>query len=141
MTPLRFSFPRLRGSLATLLLGAALPLASVPLTALAHGDFKAPHGGAVAEAPSGHHIELVREDGRLAAYLTDHDGKPVNAQGAQAEVTLLSGGAKSTAHLAPAGGNKLIGATTAATAAAGDKAVLRLTLPGKAAEQVRLTLK
>lgn len=133
MTLLRFSFPRLRGSLAMLLLGATLPLA-----ALAHGDMKAQRGGAIAEAPSGQRVELVREGGQLAAYLTDHDGKPVNAQGAQAEVTLLSGGAKSTAQLAPAGGNRLSGA---ANAAAGAKAVLRLTMPGKSAEQVRFTLK
>lgn len=133
MTPFRSSLSRLRSPLAALLLGASLPLA-----ALAHGDMKAPHGGAVAEAPSGHRVELVREGGQLAVYLTDHSGKPVDAQGAQAEVTLLSGASKSTTQLAPAGGNKLSGATNAT---AGAKAVLRLTMPGKAAEQVRLTLK
>lgn len=133
MTPLRFQFPRLRSALATLLLGAALPLA-----ALAHGDMKAPHGGTVAEAPSGQRVELVRESDQLVVYLTDHDGKPIDAQSVQAAVTLLSNGNKSTTRLTPAGGNRLNGAVTAA---AGATAVLRLKLPGQATEQVRLRLK
>ncbi|SMF03492.1 hypothetical protein [Pseudogulbenkiania subflava] len=106
--------------------------------AFADGDLKPQQGGVMAETQSGHRVELVAEADQLAVYLTDHGGKPVDSKGASGEVTLLVGSAKTTAALVPAGGNKL---TAKAKAAAGAKAIVKVTLPGKAAEQVRLTLK
>ncbi|OHC69498.1 MAG: hypothetical protein A2045_01690 [Rhodocyclales bacterium GWA2_65_20] len=106
--------------------------------AFADGALKPQQGGVMAEAQSGQRVELVAEADQLSVYLTDHGGKPVASQGVSGEITLLVGSAKTTAALAPAGGNKL---TAKAKAAAGAKAIVKVALPGKAAEQVRLTLK
>lgn len=119
-----------------LLIAASLAL-STGLT-FADGALKPQHGGVMAEAQSGQRVELVAEADQLAVYLTDHGGKPVASQGASGEITLLVGTEKTTAKLEPAGGNKL---TAKAKAAAGAKAIVKVMLPGKAAEQVRLTLK
>jgi hypothetical protein len=50
---------------------------------------------------------------------------------------LLSGTEKTRTVLMPAGANQLLGK---ASAAAGAKAIVKFTLPGKPMEQVRLTL-
>lgn len=105
--------------------------------AAADGVLKPLHGGVMAEATSGHRVELVNGAGQLTVYLTDHAGKPVDSSGASGEITLLTGAKKTQATLAPAGANQLLGK---ASAMAGAKAVVKITLPGKAAEQVRLTL-
>ncbi|WP_024303453.1 hypothetical protein [Pseudogulbenkiania sp. MAI-1] len=119
-----------------LLIAASLALSTG--LAFADGALKPQQGGVMAEAQSGHRVELVAEADQLAVYLTDHGGKPVASQGVSGEVTLLVGTEKTTAKLEAAGGNKL---TTKAKAAAGAKAIVKITLPGKATEQVRLTLK
>lgn len=119
-----------------LLIAASLALSTS--LALADGALKPQHGGVIAEAQSGQRVELVAEADQLAVYLSDHGGKPIDSKGVSGEVTLLVGTAKTSAALAPAGGNKL---TAKAKAAAGAKAIVKVTLPGKAAEQVRLTLK
>ncbi|MBI3145983.1 MAG: hypothetical protein HYZ18_12165 [Pseudogulbenkiania sp.] len=116
----------------------AVSLALSAGLAFADGDLKPQQGGVMAEAASGHRIELVAEADLLAVYLTDHGGKPVASQGVSGEITLLVGAEKTTAKLEPAGNNKL---TAKAKAAPGAKAIVKVTLPGKAAEQVRLTLK
>lgn len=115
--------------------------ASIALSAgfaFADGELKPQHGGVMAEAQSGQRVELVAEADQLAVYLTDHGGKPVESKGVSGEVTLLVGSAKTTAALAPTGGNKL---TAKAKAATGAKAIVKVTLPGKATDQVRLTLR
>lgn len=115
--------------------------ASIALSAglaFAHEGLKPQHGGVMAEAASGNRVELVAEAEQLTVYLSNHDDKPVDSKGASGEITLLSGAEKTKATLAPAGDNQL---TAKAKAAAGAKAIVKLTLPGKPAEQVRLTLK
>lgn len=116
----------------------AATLALFTSLAFADGLLKPQQGGVMAETQSGHRVELVAEVDQMGVYLTDHGGKPVDSKGASGEVTLLVGSAKTTAVLAPAGGNRL---TAKAKAAAGAKAIVKVTLPGKPAEQVRLTLK
>lgn len=118
------------------LLGALLAAATA--VAVAHGAVKPLHGGVLGETASHNHVELLRTDGELIAYLSDAAGKPVAAQGAQLEATLLAGTQKSSARFTAAGANKMV---ASARVPAGTKAVLRLTLPGQAAEQLRVTLK
>ncbi|MGV8893189.1 MAG: hypothetical protein ACOH2K_09680 [Burkholderiaceae bacterium] len=106
--------------------------------AFADGVLKPQHGGVVVEAASGNRVELVAGAEQLTVYLSSHDGKPVNSKGANGEITVLSGTEKTRATLAPAGDNQMV---AKAKAAAGAKAIVKFTLPGKPAEQVRLTLK
>lgn len=106
--------------------------------AFADGELKPHHGGAMAEATSGNRVELVAQSDQVTIYLSNHDGKPVDSKGASGEITLLSGTEKTKATLTPAGNNQMM---AKAKAAAGDKAIVKFALPGKPAEQVRLTLK
>ena len=106
--------------------------------AFADGNLKPHHGGAMAEAASGNRIELVARTDQLTVYLINHDGKPVDSKGASGEITLLSGTEKTKALLTPTSDNQMIAATKAAADA---KAIVKFTLPGKHAEQMRLTLK
>jgi hypothetical protein len=73
-------------------------------------------------------------------YLNDHAGQQISSQGATAEATVLSGSEKQVLALAPSGDNALMASGTF-KAAAGSKAIVKLTLPGKAAEQFRFVLK
>lgn len=119
-----------------LLIAVSIALSSS--LAFADGDLKPHHGGAMAEAASGNRIELVAGTEQLTVYLTNHDGKPVDSKGASGEITLLSGTEKTKTPLTPTSDNQM---TAKASATAGAKAIVKFTLPGKAAEQVRLTLK
>jgi hypothetical protein len=119
-----------------LLIAASIALSAG--LAYADGALKPDHGGVMKEAVSGHRVELVARGDQLSVYLTDHDGKPVDSKGASGEITLLSGTEKTRTKLMPAGANQLLGK---ASAAPGAKAIVKFTLPGKPAEQVRLTLK
>lgn len=125
-----------RATRRSALLGALLAVATA--VAVAHGAVKPLHGGVLGETASHNHVELVRTEGELIAYLSDATGKPVPAQGAQLEATLLAGTQKSSARFTAAGVNKMV---ASARVPAGTKAVLRLTLPGQGAEQLRVTLK
>jgi nitrogen fixation protein FixH len=113
-------------------------LAVQALAAAAHDNLKPAKGGVIAEGQSGYRIELVAEGGQLAAWVTDHDGKPVAAQGVKAELTMLAGSEKSTATFEPAAGHKLLARVKPV---AGAKVVVRLTVGTRATEQLRLTLK
>ncbi|MDP3841567.1 MAG: hypothetical protein Q8Q81_03085 [Oxalobacteraceae bacterium] len=106
--------------------------------AFADGELKPHHGGAMAEAASGNRIELVAGTDQLTVYLSNHDGKPVDSKGVSGEITLLSGNEKTKATLTPTSDNQM---TAKASATAGAKAIVKFALPGKPAEQVRLTLK
>lgn len=106
--------------------------------AFADGVLKPQHGGIMAEAASGHRVELVAAAGQLSVYLTGHDGKPVDTKGVSGDVTVLSGTEKTKVALTPAGANQLAGKGKAAASA---KAIVKFMLPGKPAEQVRLALK
>lgn len=116
---------------------------------LAHSDEyldtqKAPNGGQLRMAGI-YHFELVvakdskeAKDNPVVVYVTDHAGTKVPMAGAKGTVTILSGKAKATVSLAPDGDNRLKGKGTYASTP-DMKAVVSITLPGKAAEQARFT--
>lgn len=105
---------------------------------LAHGELQPQHGGVRAEAKSGHRVELLAKDGQLQVFLTDHDDKPLSTAQASGELTLLQGKTKSTLALQAQAPNKLV---AAGTAGAGAKLIVRYSLAGQPAEQVRLAIK
>lgn len=107
---------------------------------LADGALKPQHGGVMAEAKSGYRIELLVSADMATVYLSDHSDKPVASKGAVGELTLLTGTEKTTASLTAGDANTLM-ASGKFKAAAGSKAIVRFTLPGKTDEQVRLTFK
>ncbi|WP_273428674.1 hypothetical protein [Chitinibacter tainanensis] len=107
--------------------------------AFADGDMKPMHNGVMAEATSGNRAELSLDSNMLMIYLSDHAGKAVAAKGVAAELTLLNGSEKQTVKLMPMGDGFM--ATGQYKAVAGTKALLKVTLPGKAAEQFRFALK
>lgn len=129
----------LNKAIRSLLLSSSLLLAAGAAYAHEEAPQAPQHGGLVTEAGSGHIAELSLAGGMLMVYLRDHEGAPIDSAGAQGEVSLLSGGAKQVLALAPSGGNSLM-AQGSYQAAAGSKAVLKLTLPGKSAELFRFVL-
>lgn len=118
----------------------ALGFALVSSMAFADGDMKAAHGGVMAEAAAGTRAELSTADNMLMVYLTGHKGEAIPTKGATAELTLLNGSEKQSLKLAPSGDNAFM-AQGQYKAVAGTKAMLKVTLPGKAAEQFRFVLK
>ncbi len=130
----------MKTSLLSLLLSTGLTLAAG--AAYGHGDepMAAMHGGMVSEAASGTTAELSTAGGMLMLYLHDHAGKPIASQGAMAEATVLTGSEKQVLPLAPSGDNSLM-ASGAFKAAAGSKALVKVSMPGKSAEMFRFVLK
>lgn len=104
--------------------------------AMAHGDAKARHGGAVAMA-SDLGFELVGTPDGAVIYVEDH-GKPLAPTGMTGKLTVLNGSAKSEAPLVVAG-DKL--EAKGVKLAAGAKVVAALTTPAKKAITVRFTVK
>lgn len=86
------------------------------------------HEGVVSEASLGNTAELSPAGGMLMVYLRDHAG-----------ASITSNGAKQVLPLAPSSDNALL-AEGSYQAAAGSKAVLKLTFPGKSAELFRFIL-
>jgi len=118
-------------------------------TALAHSDEyldtqQAPNGGQLRMAGVYHFELVVTKDSKEAknnpviVYVTDHAGTKVPTAGAKGTVTILAGKAKATVNLAPDGDNRLKGTGTYASTS-DMKAVVSVTLAGKAAEQARFT--
>lgn len=118
-------------------------------TALAHSDEyldtqQAPNGGQLRMAGVYHFELVVTKDSKEAknnpviVYVTDHAGSKVPTAGAKGTVTILAGKAKATVNLAPDGDNRLKGTGTYASTS-DMKAVVSVTLAGKAAEQARFT--
>ena len=110
--------------------------------AFAHSDEyfdtqAAPHGGQLRMAGT-QHYELVVKPNEVTVYLTDHAGTKLDSKGATGTATLLSGKAKASVKLQPAGDNVLKGAGKFGLAA-DMKVVVSITLPGQAAEQARFT--
>ncbi len=116
----------------------ALAWLACTATVWADGPLTAQHGGVMAEAASGLRVELVNDASGLAVYLREHSDKPLSSKGISGDIVLLGSQGKTTLALTPAEGNKL---TASAPASAGAKAIVRLNLPGKGSDQVRLTLK
>ncbi len=121
-----------------LLIAASIALCSTLV--LADGDLKPQQGGVMAEAKSGHRIELVVSTDMAMVYLSDHGSKFVDSKGVTGELTLLTGTEKTSANLTASGANTLMASGKFKTAS-GTKAVVKFTLPGKAEELVRLTFK
>lgn len=118
-------------------------------TALAHSDEyldtqQAPNGGQLRMAGVYHFELVVTKDSKEAknnpviVYVTDHAETKVSTAGAKGTVTILAGKAKATVNLAPDGDNRLKGTGTYASTS-DMKAVVSVTLAGKAAEQARFT--
>ena len=105
--------------------------ASVAGPVVAAGDHSHDHvptnGGIVVETKAGD-LEIVAKPDLLQIFVSDH-GKPVQLDGAKANVTLLNGAEKSEAQLLPAG-NKLE-AKGSFKVAKGTKGIAVLTLAGK----------
>jgi hypothetical protein len=120
----------------TTALAAAL-LAGTCLTATAHGDAKAKHGGTVQVAADVVY-ELVAQPTGAAVYVVDHD-KPVDTAQMTGKLTVLNGTQKSEAALKPAGGNKL--EATGVTVAAGAKVVASVTGADGKTANVRFSVK
>ncbi len=118
----------------------ALSLALASTLALADGEMKPMHNGTMTEAKSGTRAELSTEGNMLMIYLTSHQNEAIATKGAVAELTLLNGTEKKAVKIAPSGENSLM-AQGQYKAVAGTKAMLKITLPGKAAEQFRFSLK
>ncbi|MCK6435102.1 MAG: hypothetical protein HUU30_17870 [Burkholderiaceae bacterium] len=128
---------------------AAMAMAVGSGAALAHDDAtldkqKSPHGGQVRMAGA-YHFELVlakdaqgAQDSPVVVYVTDHAGAQVPTAGATGSATLLSGKTKVAVKLTPDGDNRLKGMARY-VAAPGIKAVVSVTLAGKAPEQARFT--
>lgn len=128
---------------------AAFALLFAGSMATAHDDKyldtqKAPHGGQLRMAGA-YHLELVvagnspqAKDNPVTVYVTDHAGTAVPVAGAKGTVTILTGKTKTAITLTPAGGNKLSGSGRYASVS-DMKAVVALTLPGKAPVQARFT--
>lgn len=121
-----------------LLIATSMALCSALV--LADGDLKPQQGGVMAEAKSGHRIELVVSADMAMVYLSDHSSKPIASKGASAELTLLTGAEKTSASLTASDANSMM-ARGKFKVASGSKAIVKFTLPGKGEEQVRLTFK
>jgi hypothetical protein len=105
---------------------------------LAHGKLVAKHGGVVSAA---HDVmyELVAAPDGITVHIDDH-GEKVDTAGASGKLILLKGKNKTELVLTPAGDNKLE-AKGAPAVAAGTKAVLAVSLAGKAVVSVRFVVK
>lgn len=117
---------------------SALLATALMAPALAHGDLQPMHGGVIAE---GKHvtIELVAKADSLDVYLSDH-AKTIDAKGASAEVILLGSDGKVNAKLLPTSGNQL-SAKGRFKVGPGSKAIVKVSVPGKGDDQVRLSIK
>jgi len=100
-------------------------------------DDKARHGGVVWVVKDVNY-ELVVKPDVVALYVADH-GKPVDPKGATAKLTLLSATDKAEATLTPSGDK--LEAKGAFKAGPGTKAMVIVTLPGKAPTSATFTLK
>ncbi|MBC3868614.1 hypothetical protein [Undibacterium oligocarboniphilum] len=105
---------------------------------------KAPHGGQLRMAGIYHFELVVAKDSKqskgnpVVVYVTDHAGAKISTAGATGTVTLLVGKTKTTLNLTPDGENALKASGNYASAPE-MKAVVSVTLAGKATEQARFT--
>ncbi|RZI40016.1 hypothetical protein EGT07_25500 [Herbaspirillum sp. HC18] len=104
-----------------------------------HAHDVTPQYGGVVSVVQDVNYELVAKPDSITLYINDH-GKPLDTKGAMATVTLLSASDKADVTLAPAGENKLE-AKDVFKVGPGTKAVAKVTLAGKSAQNLRFTLK
>lgn len=133
-----------------MLTAVALCLVLAAGTVVAHGNevhadaLNASNGGQV-QVAGANHFELVvtktskeTGDNPIVVYLTDASGKKLPTAGATGTATLLSGKDKTVVTLTPDGDNRMKGMGKYASNPA-MKAIVAITLPGKATEQARFT--
>lgn len=111
----------------------------------AHPDSAKPANGGQVQVAGANHFELVvnktskdPKDNPVLVYVTDAAGKKLPTVGATGTATLLTGKDKAVVALAPDGDNRMKGVGKYASNP-GLKAVVSITLPGKAPEQARFT--
>ena len=113
-------------------------LATLPMTALAHGIAPAAqHGGSVAETTGEHWVELVLRGTEMTVYVSDDANKPIASARLGGKATVLVGGKSQQVALLPAAANSLTGKLDPGAAGKVISAVT-LTVDGKSA-QVRFT--
>jgi hypothetical protein len=116
------------------LLAAAVAFSSMASMAADKHDHHGSHGGQVRETAS-YDLELAAKDKELALYVQDHSGKKIDTKAATATATVMTGKAKETVKLAPAGDNTLKGSGSF-TVTPDTKVILSITVGGKT-EQAR----
>lgn len=100
----------------------------------AHGDLKPAHGGQIKEGKL-LTLEVTVDPTMTMVYLTDH-GHAIPSKEATGEVMLLEGATKSTIKLTASGGNSLMG--TGTKVKPGSKAIVKVNVPGKGDDQIRV---
>ena len=109
-------------------------LASLPMTALAHGSVPAAqHGGSVAETSDEHWVELVLKGNQMIVYVNDPANKQVPSASIGAKATVLVGGKAQQVVLVPADANALTARVDPA-AAGKVTSVITLTIGGKSGQ-------
>lgn len=81
-----------------------------PASVFAH-DAKGPHGGRLVDAGQ-MHVEMVAKGPTVDVYVSDGNGKPVDANDYKGLAILVIGGKPVRIPLAPAGGDRLTGAAS-----------------------------
>lgn len=123
----------------TSLLGAVLFTFATPAFAGGEHHHQGRHGGIVVDNGH-HHFEVVLKDGIVDVYVEGGENRqPEDVKGAKAKATILSLGQKEVIVLTPDLANSLKG-TGAFKAVKGTTAVITVTIPGHAPEQVRIRL-
>lgn len=117
-----------------LILAAAAAFSSMAVVAADKHDHHGTRGGQVRETAS-YDLELAAKDKELALYVQDHAGKKIDTRAATATATVMTGKAKETVKLAPAGDNTLKG-SGAFTVTPDTKVIVSITVGGKT-EQAR----
>jgi hypothetical protein len=133
----------------SLLAAATTVFALLSTSVFAHSDeyldtLKAPNGGQLRMAGI-YHYELVvvkdskeAKDNPVVVHVADHAGVKIPTTGAKGAATILTGKSKVTVPLVPDGDNRMKGVGNYASTP-DMKAIVSITLAGKAAEQARFT--
>lgn len=98
-----------------------------------HGSMKGPNGGPMQDV-AGVHAELVVSGNVLTINLFDEGNKPIPAKGFSGSLLLVSGGARETVQLAPAGDSALKGEAKAAVASGTQVTVVLKSAAGKSGQ-------
>lgn len=107
------------------------------LSAAAHEPRKGPNGGALVDAGTRYHVELVAKGSDdVVVILSDLNDKPVASAGFKAHAILIVGGKTQRFALEPADGAHLTGKAPVAIPA-GTKGVVQLTSPDGATAQAK----
>lgn len=112
-------------------------LAVSSLNAAAHEPRKGPNGGALVDAGTRYHVEMiVKGTEEVILILSDAKDQPVSAAGFKANAILVVGGKPHRFPLEPAEGSRLVGKAPVAVPA-GTKGAVQLTAPDGATSQAK----